>query len=190
MATPEISHFFAALRAGDAKTVEELLRQLDPFLRRAIRLRLLDGRLRHAVDISDILQSLLKDFLTQKEKEPPPAGASGGLCAYLAAAVRNKVHAKLRKERRHAGGLAGQGDTVSPEASPAQHVEQRDLCQFVRDRLPEEKRLLFDLKAQGFTWTQIAKQIGGQPDAQRLRLSRAIAAILRDLEAQESSDAE
>ena len=40
-----------------------MLREMDPFLRRVIRLRLLDGRLRRAVDTTDILQSLLKDFL-------------------------------------------------------------------------------------------------------------------------------
>lgn len=62
MAAPEFQKFFAVLKSGERHTIEELPRQLDPFLRRAIRLRLIDGRLRCAVDTTDILQSLLKDF--------------------------------------------------------------------------------------------------------------------------------
>ena len=38
MATPELQEFFEVLQSGDQSAVEELLRQFDPFLRRAIRL--------------------------------------------------------------------------------------------------------------------------------------------------------
>jgi DNA-directed RNA polymerase specialized sigma24 family protein len=185
MATPEIPEFFAALRGGDPRSVEELLRQFDPYLRRVIRLRLMSGRLSHAVDTTDILQSLLKDFLTQREKETLLPGAPGGLCAYLAAAVRNKVRGKLRKERRYAGRLPADWERVGPDPSPAEQAESRDLCQLVRGRLSTENRLLFDLKAQGLTWTQIAEKVSGQPDALRVGLSRAIAKILRELEDEE-----
>lgn len=188
MATPEIPDFFATLRSGDPRTVEELLRQFDPYLRRVIRLRLLGGRLSHAVDTTDVL-SLLKDFLAQRDKDTPLPGAPGGLSAYLAAAVRNKIRGKLRKERRHAGSLPEDWDRDSPDPSPAQQVERRDLCQVVRARLSAEHRLLFDLKSQGLTWRQVAEQVGGQPDARRQALRRAIADILSDLEDKEPSDA-
>src|SRR5207247_6652478 len=103
MAAPEFQKFLAVLRSGERHAIEELLRQLDPFLRRAIRLRLIDTRLRRAVDTTDILQSLLKDFLAQKKNDHPSAGASGEMCAYLTAAVRNKIRTRLRKECRHMG---------------------------------------------------------------------------------------
>src|SRR5437870_4797385 len=120
MATPELKEFLTRLRSGDRQAVEELLRELDPFLRRAIRLRLIDGRLRRVLDTTDIYQSLLKDFLSQ---EHPPVETSAGLCAYLAAAVHHKIHTRTRKERRHAGSLPEDWDPVGLEASACQQVE-------------------------------------------------------------------
>ncbi len=71
MPTPELQEFLARIQGGDEGAVEAMLRELDPFLRRVIRMRLLDGRLRRAVDTTDILQSLLKDFLRQPAAGEP-----------------------------------------------------------------------------------------------------------------------
>lgn len=184
MAGPEFSKFLAVLRSGERDSIEELLRQLDPFLRQAIRLRLIDSRLRRVVDTTDILQSLLKDFLSQKQNNRPD-GASGGLCAYLAAAVRNKVRMRMRKERRQPSSLPEEWELVSPEGSPARQVAAEDQCEAIRARLPEEARVLFDLRLQGFTWRQIAQQVGGTSNVLRVRLSRAIARIARELDCEE-----
>src|SRR5437870_3473858 len=142
MPAPEFSEFLAVLRNGERESIEVLLREIDPFLRRAIRLGLIRGRLRRAVDTTDILQSLLKDFLSQKQGAPPPAAASGGLYAYLAAAVRKKVGMKMRRERRQPESLREKWDKVSEDTSPARHLEARDQCAAIRARLPEDKRLL------------------------------------------------
>jgi DNA-directed RNA polymerase specialized sigma24 family protein len=178
MPTPELNKFLGVLRAGDRQEVEELLGDLDPFLRRIIRLRLIDGRLRHVLDTADIFQSLLKDFLSQ---EHPPVETSAGLRAYLAAAVHHKIHTKARKERRHAGSLPEACEPVSPEPPAGRHVEDHDFSQAIRARLSGEKRLLFDLKLQGLTWTDIAAKRGGTPDAARMLLGRAIATVLSEL---------
>ncbi len=71
MPTPELQEFFALIQGGDDGAVEAMLREMDPYLRRVIRMRLLDGRLRRAVDTTDILQSLLKDFLRQPAAGEP-----------------------------------------------------------------------------------------------------------------------
>jgi RNA polymerase sigma factor (sigma-70 family) len=181
MATPELKEFLSRLRSGDRHAVEELLRELDPFLRRAIRLRLLDGRLRRVLDTTDIYQSLLKDFLSQKEREEPPESSAGGLCAYLAAAVRHKIQTRLRKERRHAGSLADGWEAVSPEPGANRQVEEEDFRQVVRDRLSAQNRPLFDLKTQGNTWAEIAEQLGARSDTLRMRLRRAVVTALGEL---------
>ena len=49
MPTPELQEFFAKIHGGDEGAVEAMLQEMDPFLRRVIRMRLLDGRLRRAV---------------------------------------------------------------------------------------------------------------------------------------------
>src|SRR5260370_17420448 len=102
MATPELDRFLAVLRKGDREEVDKLLGDLDPFLRRIIHLRLIDGRLRRIADTADIFQSLLKDFMSQ---EHPPVETSAGLSAYLAAAVHHKIQTRMRTERRPAGRL-------------------------------------------------------------------------------------
>jgi DNA-directed RNA polymerase specialized sigma24 family protein len=115
MPAPELQEFLAKIQGGDGGAVEAMLQELDPFLRGVIRLRLLDGRLRRAVDTTDILQSLLKDFLRQPAAGERAETSSAQLCAYLAAAVRHKVQTRLRKERRHAGSLPEEWEPASPE---------------------------------------------------------------------------
>ena len=86
MSDAEFQNFLEILRNGDAEAVDRLLAACDPFLRRAIRRRLFDGRARRIVDTSDILQSLLKDFLS-RERTENAAVTPQRLCAYLAAAA-------------------------------------------------------------------------------------------------------
>jgi RNA polymerase sigma factor (sigma-70 family) len=185
MATPELQDFLAVLGSGDRQAVEQLLGRLNPFLHKVIHLRLKHGRLRRVMDTTDIFQSLVKDFLSRKEHGHSAKAASGGLCAWLVAAVHYKILTKMRKERRHAGSLPDDWDEVSSEPSPAQEMEDRDLGRAVRARLSAENRLLYDLKAQELTWTEIAQQVGGNADALRMRLSRAIVKILRDMRYEE-----
>jgi DNA-directed RNA polymerase specialized sigma24 family protein len=178
MPSAELQQFLATLRGGDSQAVDEMMRQLDPFLRRIIHLRLIDGRLRHITDTADIFQSLLKDFLSQ---DHPSVETSAGLRAYLATAVHYKIQTRKRKERRHGGHLPDGWETVSSESPAGGHADDQDLCRVIRSRLPEVARRLFDLKAQGLTWAEIAAQVGGQSDALRMQLTRALAPILSEL---------
>jgi DNA-directed RNA polymerase specialized sigma24 family protein len=181
MPTPELQEFFALIKSGDESAVEAMLEEMDPFLRRVIRMRLLDGRLRRAVDTTDILQSLLKDFLRQGAPGEPEESSSDQLCAYLAAAVRHKVQTRLRKERRHAGSLPEEWQPASPEPDVGKPVEDQDFALAIRSRLDESTGSLFDLKAQGLTWQEVAAKVGGRADALRMRLNRAVAAVLTEL---------
>lgn len=181
MPTPELQEFFAKIQGGDERAVEVMLQEMDPFLRRVIRMRLLDGRLRRAVDTTDILQSLLKDFLRQPAAGEPAESSSDALCAYLAAAVRHKVQTRLRKERRNAGSLPEEWEHASPEPDVGQRVEDQDLAAAIRERLDESARQIFDLKAEGLTWQEVAAKVGGTADASRMRLNRAVAAVLTNL---------
>jgi DNA-directed RNA polymerase specialized sigma24 family protein len=181
MPTPELQEFLALLQGGDEGAVEAKLQEMDPFLRRAIRMRLHDGRLRRSMDTTDILQSLLKDFLRQPAAGERAETSSAELCAYLAAAVRHKVQTRLRKERRHAGSLPEEWEPTSPEPDVGKRVEDQDFTAAIRSRLDETARALFDLKAQGLTWQEVAAKVGGRSDALRMRVNRAVAAVLAEL---------
>jgi DNA-directed RNA polymerase specialized sigma24 family protein len=182
MTMPNLSDFFAALQSGDEQAVAEMFRAIDPFLRRTIHLRLIDGRLSHVAHTTDILQSLLKDFLARKENAPTPDGDSGALCAYLANAVRNKVVAKYRKEDRRTGGLPADWQGAGAESAETLRIDAEDFNRVIRDRLPEPDRVLLDLRTEGRTWPEIAAQVRGNPDALRMRLTRAVAAIIAALD--------
>jgi DNA-directed RNA polymerase specialized sigma24 family protein len=190
MASRELQEFFAALRSGDPQIVESLLNGLDPSLRRIIRARLKDARVRRVADTSDIFQSLLKDFLFQKESERLPLEHSAGIYAYLAAAACHKIHGRLRKESRHVGSLADDFDRVSPEPPASGQLEDRDFIEAVRDRLDEDKRLLFELAVRGLTWSEISAVVGGKPDALRMRLRRGISGVLSELGEEEPTHAQ
>jgi hypothetical protein len=190
MATAELQQFLGTLRSSDPRAVEELLRQLDPFLRKVIRLRLIDGRLRRVMDTTDVFHSLLKDFLSQPspsangavgENDSSTGNISAGLSAYLAAAVRHKIATRTRKERRHAGSLPPEWEPTSPDRPPGRQVEDQDFAEAIRKRLSEGQRVLFNLKAKGLTWPEIARSVGGRADALRMRLTRALAVILGEL---------
>jgi RNA polymerase sigma factor (sigma-70 family) len=169
--------FLEILRSGDAEAVDQLLGEFDPFMRRAIRLRLFDRRARRVVDTADILQSLLKDFL-ERERTDASGAAVEKLEAYLAAAARYKVASKVRKEKRRAANLSDIAEPASREPSSCQQVEDREQIETLRSRLDDRHRRLLDLSAQGMTWRQIADEIGGHPDTLRIDLRRSIAAAL------------
>ncbi len=190
MAAPEFQDFFASFGNGEAESPEEMLPRMAPFLRQIIRLYLIDQRLRRSLDTMDILQSLLKDFLVQTQHHRPEAETSGGLCAYLAKAVQNKIRTKLRnKKSPYAESLPEHWDAPSAEPPPLRHLEAEDLRQVVRARLCPHEQLLFDLRVRGYSWDQIANQIGGRPATLRVRLDRAVARILTELDDGEEKNA-
>src|SRR5579871_5626241 len=172
--------FLEILRSGDPEAVDRLLSDVDPVLRRAIRLRLCNPQTRRIVDTADILQSLLKDFLEQKGTDQAAVSARR-LRAYLTAAARYKTASKVRKERRRIADLDDVAEPISPEPSSSQRVEDQDLINAIRSRLDEESRRLFDLSQQGRTWRQIAQEVGGHRDSLRIQLRRSIAAALSDI---------
>lgn len=180
--------FLEILHSGDEEAVDRLLADFDPFLRRAIRLRLFDRRARRVVDTADILQSLLKDFL-ERQGSDGAAESSRRLRAYLAAAAQYKITAKARKESRRTADLSDIADPVSRAPASSQIVEDRDLIDAIRSRLDESSRRLFNLSQQGQTWRQIANEIGGHPDTLRIRLRRSVAAALAEIRGGESTHA-
>lgn len=200
MTSPEVQHFLETLQSDDSLAVENVLRQIDPFLRRVIRQRLIDGRLRRVVDTSDIFHSVVEDFLARNLSTPAtaamdrdgdrtPLPASAALVAYLAASVHHKIQTRLRKEKRHAGSLSPDWDPVSPDASPSHLIQEQDYLEAIRARLSEDRQQLFDLKLQGLTWDEIAERVRGSADGLRMRLTRAIAAILHEFDCAEVSHA-
>ena len=86
------------VRDGDQQAAAELLERYEPAIRRAIRLRLTDARMRAVLDTMDICQSVMASFfmraaLGQYDLETPEQ-----LRNLLVAMARNKLGMQVRRE--------------------------------------------------------------------------------------------
>src|SRR5947207_4130977 len=100
------------------------------------------------------------------------------LVRLLTTMARNKLTNATHKERAgrrdYRRVKTADADVAGKDASPSMQVETQELLREARRRLsPDEQRLL-ELRDQGQEWTEIAALLGGQPEALRKKLARAI----------------
>jgi RNA polymerase sigma-70 factor (ECF subfamily) len=170
------------VREGDEAAAAELVRRFEPEIRRAVRVRLTDPRLRRVLDSTDVCQSVLANFFLRIVAGEFDLNRPDQLLALLQAMARNKVldkarrqHAARRDQRRVEGGLAPALDGL-PGAGPdpARVVAGQDLLAEVRRLLTDDERYLADQRGLGREWADLAGEQGATPDALRKKLSRAL----------------
>jgi RNA polymerase sigma-70 factor (ECF subfamily) len=176
------------VRARDQAAAAELMRVYEPAIRRAVRVRLVDERMRRVFDSADICQEVLVSFfaraaLDQYELETPEQ-----LLKLLTTMARNKLTKEVRKQRtekrdqrRQAAAPLAVEQVVDAGTSPSQWLVTQELLQEVPRRLTDKDRALLQLRQQGYTWNEIAAQWGGKPNALRMRLERAVQEVARQL---------
>jgi RNA polymerase sigma-70 factor (ECF subfamily) len=177
------------VRAGDEAASAELVRRYEPAIRVAVRVRLRDSGLRRLFDSMDICQSVLGNFFVraasgQFELEKPEQ-----LITLLVTMARNRltnraIHEKAaRRDRRRTQPVGDSGhEAVDPGPSPSDVVAGAELLREVRRRLTPEERRLADERATGKPWSEIARDMGGSPDALRMQLNRALDRVTRELQ--------
>jgi RNA polymerase sigma-70 factor (ECF subfamily) len=180
--------FLKRVRAGDQQAAAELVRLYEPEIRREVRLRLRDSRLRRDFDSVDICQSVLASFfvraaLGQYELDDPHQ-----LVKLLVTMTRNKLIGKVRKQRRQVRDyrrLASEGQdrlkAVAAGPTPSELVMGSELLEEFRKRMTPEEWQLAERRSKGFQWAQIAAELGGTAEGLRKQLTRAvdrIAAVL------------
>jgi RNA polymerase sigma-70 factor (ECF subfamily) len=172
----------ARVRAGDQRAATDLVHQLEPELRRAVRVRLGDPRLRRVVDSVDICQSVLANFFVRVRLGEFDLAQPEQLLRLLLVMARNKLQDRARRQqaqKRDQRRIEGQADgdldaLVGNAPEPGCIVASRDLLEAVRRLLTDEERLLADHRAEGMEWPAIAELVGGQPDTLRKKLNRAL----------------
>jgi RNA polymerase sigma factor (sigma-70 family) len=183
------------VRMGDEPAAALLVQRYEPAIRRAVRFRLTDPRLRRTCDSLDVCQSVLASFfvrlaLGQYEFETPE-----DLIRLLGSMARNKIVDKGRRVERE-----GQADQRVPlaelpetalasrEGTPSQKLVVQELIQEARRRLSPEERQLLEWREQGLEWDDIAGRVGDPPETLRKRLARASALVARQLGLAEDDD--
>ncbi len=176
------------VRSGDDAAADELVRRYGPALRRAVRARLTDRSLCRLLDSMDICQSVLASFFVRAAAGQYDLAAPGQLVRLLAVMAHHKLlrqAEKLHAARRDCGRLQEggfeAGEPIDAAADPSRVAAGRELLALVRGRMSEKERWLADQRLLGRSWEEIAAEDGGRADALRMRLTRALDRLTREL---------
>lgn len=179
----------ARVRTGDQAAAAELVRTYEPEVRRLVRVRLTDPKLRVAADSGDISQSVLRVFFVKLAAGQYDLDEPASLIRLLVTMARNKVLDVARRPsvRRAAGpeqleAVADDGET------PSQRLAGEELIAEARRLLTPDERDLADRRRAGASWQEIAAAVGGTPDAARKKLDRALDRVCRALGIDRTAD--
>jgi RNA polymerase sigma factor (sigma-70 family) len=186
------------LRAGDAAAAAELVRTYESDVRRAIRVRMTDARLRRLVDSVDICQSVLTNFFVRAAAGQFDVESPSQLVALLVTMAQNRIHDLARRERaskrdtRRTLAIHDQSTgfaaipTNDPTASAV--ASGHELLARVRAHLSPDELRVFERRLAGFGWTEISEQLGTPPNTLRMRYTRAIDRVAGELNLEPSTD--
>lgn len=186
------AEFVRRLRGGDDQAATELFRLYEPFVRREVRLHMSDPGLNPLFDSADVCQSVFRNFFARAAAGDYDLDSPQQVLKLLAAMARNKLafwrrtHSRHRRDHHRTVAATALDQVAASGPTPDRVAAARELLAEVRGRLGEEERQLADLRAQGLTWPEIAVRLGGQPQARRRQLSRALDRIERQLHLDEA----
>ncbi len=164
----ELKAFLARIRAGDEEAARELLGRYEAQVRLVVR-RQLPRLLRARFDSLDFLQSVWGSFFRRMHAGPEQFEDPQCLVAFLARAARNKVIDEYRRsssQRRDVRLEESLWEGSRPrdlpdDADTASEVAQaHEAFSLLRDSLPEERRAVLELKAEGYTSREIGERLG------------------------------
>jgi RNA polymerase sigma-70 factor (ECF subfamily) len=175
------------LREGDAEAAAELVRTYEKEIRRSIRIRLSDARLRRTLDSMDICQSVLANFFVRASAGQFDLDQPEQLLRLLLTMARNKIIDKARMEqarcrdRQEEAGSGVLAEVPGREETPSQIAAGKELLATARGLLSDEERYLADQRALGRGWADIGADLGKSPEAIRKQLERALDRVAQRL---------
>ena len=185
---PTFEELIRRVRAWDQQAAAELVRRYEPAIRRAVRVRLANARLRNLLDSMDICQSVLRSFFVRAASSQFELETPEQVLKLLTAMARNKLASQARRQhslRRDNRRASPMGDAVSwlvaSGDSPRAAIVVLDLQEEIRRRLSRDEWQLLELKNQGHDWAEIAAQVGGAAESLRKKLARAIDRVVEEL---------
>ena len=194
MSEPAFGDLIARVRQGDDQAAAELVRRYEPAIRRAVRFRLTDPRLRRTCDSLDVCQSVLASFFVRAASGQYDLHSPEQLLRLLTTMARNKLLNQARQEQaarrdnRLVNNDLAQHELAATTPSPPQQAEVRELLAEVQRRLSPEERQLVELRNQGHDWNSIAALLGGNAAALRQKLHRALERLSRQFGLESGED--
>lgn len=177
-------------REGSQDALNELFEDLAPRLLSFIRLRL-GPNLRMQIESQDILQiTLLKAFNNLESFEGSRSSSLGG---WLAAIARNEIQDQVdyfRRQRRDVTlqvplgpALENLREQLSSVVTRLQTRERQQRLERALEELkPEYREVILLRQYEELSFAEIGLRLGKSPDACRMLLARAIAALSRAMD--------
>jgi RNA polymerase sigma-70 factor (ECF subfamily) len=180
--------FLNRVRTGDQKAAEELVRMYEPEIRREVRLRLRDSRLRRDFDSVDICQSVMASFFVRAALGQYDLKKPDELIRLLVTMTRNKLVSQVRKQQTQGRDIrrrdaAGQEklQNVAQGPTPSLLVANEELIEEFRKRMSPDEWRIAERRTQGLHWDAIAVEMGGTSEACRKQLARAVDRVSQEL---------
>jgi RNA polymerase sigma-70 factor (ECF subfamily) len=178
----EFSALLDRARSGDADAATGFVRRYEPELRRYVRVRLTDSRLRRLVDSVDVCQSILGRFFAGFFADKHKLRSPEQLIALLLQMAKNEVCDQVRKQRAvRRGGRVAQASTLASaevvadsKSNPSEQASNRELVEKVLRELPSHERLLAERRMAGFGWVELAAELQTDAEVLRKRFTRAL----------------
>ena len=182
MVEANFAEFLRRIRSGDEAAAEELVRLYEPLIRREVRLRLEDQRLRRAFDSLDVCQSVFASFFTRISSGEFDLQQRDHLVRLLVTMARNKLASSARREHRQRRDLRrlvmtdplALEELAGAAPGPSQVLEQREVLERLQGCLTDEERQIAELRSEGTAWDEIADQLGGNGHARRMQFRRSL----------------
>ena len=189
-----LATWIEGIKRGDQAAAAELVRYYEPEVRRFVRFRLTDPRLRRFLDSVDVCQSVMAKFFHRIQTERITVEHPLQLLKLLITMARNSLldHVRKAKVRRTVSGAGAENaemnELADPRTGQAQQLEQADLVALIRGRLRGEVQQALDRWLLGCGWEEMSQEFACEPDALRKRLSRAIDRATKELGLLEDED--
>jgi RNA polymerase sigma factor (sigma-70 family) len=186
----EIAGFLKRIQAGDEAAARELLTRYESEVRLVVR-RQLPRLLRSRFDSLDFLQSVWGSFFRKVRSGPAEFEDSRHLVAFLARAAKNKVIDEYRRagsrkqdmRREEPLWVDGRAKEVPAEIdSPSELAQAREVFGRLRALVPEDRRTIVELKAEGLSSRDIGERLGIS--------ERTVQRVLEDLRRRAGSELE
>ena len=164
----DIRELLARIKNGDEEAARELLSRYESKVRLVVR-RQLPRLLRSRFDSIDFLQSVWGSFFHRIQTESNDLNEEENLIAFLAWAARNKVideyrRAATQKQNIHREeSIENRGDretTLASGDTPSELAQARETFDRLSRLLPEDRRVILELKAAGYSCGEIGDRLG------------------------------
>ena len=167
----ELRQFLDRIRDGDDDAARDLLGRYEAEVRLVVR-RQLPRLLRSRFDSLDFLQSVWGSFFRRMRGGDGPSDFedSRHLVAFLARAAKNKVIDEYRRagsqkqdmHREEPLWVDGQRprEVAGSDDSPSEVAQAHEAMAHLRSLIPEERRVIVELKAQGLSSRDVGERLG------------------------------